>query len=116
MRRAQSSILLLGLALPLAAVALAALAVLGAQAQGLRAQRLAESAALRAALGWPAEEPGASWVRVERRGRAVVAEVRLPATALRLPLLGEVAYTAHGSALARATRTDDGRPGAVLAD
>ena len=98
MRRGQASVLLLGLAVPLLAVALAALALLGAHVQGLRAQRLAEAAALRAAL----------------QGRGGTVAIALPVTVLRLPLVGRVAYTAHGQATARAVTTDEGRRGAVL--
>lgn len=100
MRRAQVSVLLLGLALPLLALALAALALLGAQVQGLRAQRLAEAAALRAARTQP--------------GRDVAMTVALPTVRLRLPLLGPVAYAAHGRAIARGVVSEDGRRGAVL--
>ena len=98
MRRGQASVLLVGLAVPLLAVALAALAVLGAHVQGLRAQRLAEAAALGSAL----------------RGGDGTGVVALPVTVLRLPLVGRVAYTAHGHARARAVTTDEGRRGAIL--
>ena len=98
MRHAQASVLLLGCAVPLLAVALAALVMLGARVQGLRAQRLAETAALRSAL----------------QGGDGTATVSLPVTALRLPGLGRIAYSARGAADARAVTTDDGRRGAVL--
>jgi hypothetical protein len=98
MRRGQVSVLVLGLSVPLLALAFPALALLGAHVQGLRAQLPAGAAALRAALA----------------GRPGTATVALPVTALRLPVLGRVAYTARGRASARAVRTDEGRRGAVL--
>lgn len=114
MRRGQATILLLAVLLPASLLGLVGLAYLGARVQGERAQRVADTAALRAAQGLPVvAEPGAA-VQIREHGDQVRARVRLRRT--RLDGLGVVGvdFTARASAVARAITTGDGMAGAVL--
>lgn len=111
MRRAQASVIAIALLVPACALGLVGLACLGARVQGELAQRRADTAALRSALNLPVEDRAAI---VTVTGERLRAHVALTALRLRLPLVGEVTYTAQADAMARATTTADGRDGAVL--
>ncbi|MGI9117582.1 MAG: hypothetical protein ACR2JV_08105, partial [Gaiellales bacterium] len=71
-------------------------------------------AALTAAIGRTPEVPAGTVLTVRRVGDATYAEVELPLTRLRLPLIGPAGFAAHATATARPIDTDDGRSGAAL--
>jgi hypothetical protein len=114
MRRAQATVLLVAVLLPVAGVAMVGLALLGARVQGERAQRLADGAALTMARGrTPVVPPGVELDAAPFGGgtRVTVRLTRAHST-LQVGLAG--AITATATAVARPITTADGRPGAVL--
>lgn len=113
-RRGQTTLLVLALLLPAAALGLLGLAFLGARARGEHAQRLADVAALRAARGLPQSGTPGAELTVQRHGSGWRVTARLRPTALRALGLGPLDFTPAASAIARATITADGRPGAIL--
>lgn len=115
MRRGQGAVLLVAAALPALAFAGVALACLGARVRVERAQRVADAAALAAALGAPPPASSGLRVAVVRSSGVYRAAVDHAVVRLRLPLLrGVASYGVSASAAARPTRTADGRRGAVL--
>ncbi len=113
-RRGQTTVLALALMIPASAIGMTGLACLGARVQAERAQRLADVAALRAALNLPVEADMEGEITLLRHGDDWVATARLRPLRVQLPLVGAVAYAARASAAARAVATADGAPGAVL--
>ena len=113
-QRGQATVLLIALAVPLGGLALLGLTLLGARVQGERAQRLADAAALRAAMGRTALAAPEATVVVTQAGADRRATVTLATARLQLPLIGRVGFTAQASAVARAVVTEDGRAGAAL--
>ena len=113
-RHAQATVLSLAVLLPAFTIGVLGLAALGARVQGERAQRLADSSALRAAVGLPLPAVPGVRITVARVGMDMRATVTLPRTDLSLGAFGRPAFTARAAAVARSTTTDDGQPGAVL--
>lgn len=114
MRRGQATILLLAVLLPASLLGLVGLAYLGARVQGERAQRLADTAALRAAQGLPVAAVPDAEVQILAHGDQVRASVRLRRTTLDGLGLTGIEFTARAAAVARAITTGDGTSGAVL--
>lgn len=113
-RRGQATVVAIALLIPGSALALVGVALLGARVQGERAQRLAEGAALRGALGRTVRtEPDAA-VTLIQHGARTEAQIRVPAVSLALPLLGRIAYRVEARAVAHDITTEDGARGAVL--
>ena len=115
MRRGQAAVLVAACALPALALALIALACLGARVRAERAQRLADTAALRVALGLDAPAVGAARLAIGTSGAEAWAAVAVPPGRLVIPLLrGPLRYDVRAVAAARRVRTAEGRTGAVL--
>lgn len=113
-RRGQATLLVLALLIPVMAIGLLGLAFLGARARGEHAQRLADVAALRAARGLPLATSPDTELIVQRHGTGWRVTARLRPTALRALGIGSLVFAPAASAIARATITADGRPGAIL--
>lgn len=116
MRRGQAAVLLVSLAAPACAAGLLGLACLGVRARTEHAQRLADAAAVRAALRLPPIEHPPGWrVEVRDAGRDARAVATQGVVRLRLPLVGEpVAVRIRAEAVARPVVTGEGRVGAVI--
>ncbi|MGI9187660.1 MAG: hypothetical protein ACR2J9_09150 [Gaiellales bacterium] len=106
--------LVVALLLPASVLALVGLALLGSRVQGERAQRLADAAALRAALDRRQRPTRDGVITTRQAGGAWIATVQLRPTSLRLIGLPPVAFTARASAVARRISPVDGGSGAVL--
>lgn len=114
MRRGQATILLLAVLIPVSLGGLVGLAYLGARVQGERAQRLADTAALRSALGLPMAPKPDGQVDIAAHGTRVRAVVTLRRSEFDgLEALG-LDFTARAIAVAQAITTVDGAAGAVL--
>lgn len=114
MRHGQATILMLAVLLPVSLLGLLGLAYVGARVQGERAQRFADTAALRAAQGLPVTAESGVLVEVRARGGQIRATAHLPGTTLDALSVFGVDFTGRASAVARTVTTSDGGAGAVL--
>lgn len=112
--RGQATVLAVALLAPASTIALLGLALLGARVQGERAQRLADTAALRTAIGLPVASPSDAEITRHAVGGAWRVDVRLHRIRLVLPGISGTAFTARASATAQQVTNGDGGTGAVL--